>query len=317
MLVLCELALSALACARVPAASSFGSIPSGRLPQPPRMSMDVPVAVSLGAGMLGGAVGVGVAYPLDTLKTKMQARDSALANPSPLRVAVETVREEGIEGFYGGVSSTMLGQAAIKGVVFFVYEWAKAACAPTALGDGSLALILSACLSGAVGSLVGTPVERIKCIMQATEAGTYAGPLACTQALLRSDGVEGLLFRGLGATLLREIPAYGFYFVSYDVAKDWLLDGALVAPSLVPLLGGAVAGAMAWIPVYPVDVIKTNIQVQDGASGDAGFVGTARLLWEDGGPMAFWDGLNPKLARAVVNHAVTFYVFDFVCSLPW
>ena len=199
----------------------------------------------------------------------------------------------------------MLGQAAIKGVVFFVYEWAKAYCAATALGDSSLALILSACLSGAVGSLVVTPVERIKCIMQATEAGTYAGPVACTQQVLRTDGVQGLLFRGLGATLLREVPAYGFYFVSYDVAKDFLLDGSLVSPSLVPLLGGAVAGAMAWIPVYPVDVIKTNIQVQDGAGGDAGFVGTARLLWDS--CHGILGRHQPKAARAVVNHAVTFY----------
>ena len=35
-----------------------------------------------------------------------------------------------------------------------------------------------------------------------------------------------------------------------------------------------------------------------------------------GGVWAFWDGIGPKLARAVVNHAVTFYVFDFVCALP-
>ena len=32
-------------------------------------------------------------------------------------------------------------------------------------------------------------------------------------------------------------------------------------------------------------------------------------------PNAFWDGLGPKLARAVVNHAVTFLVFDAVCGM--
>ena len=65
-----------------------------------------------------------------------------------------------------------------------------------------------------------------------------------------------------------------------------------------------------------VQVVKTNIQILDGASGDAGFVGTAKRLWESGGPAVFWDGISPKLARAVVNHAVTFYVFDYVCALP-
>ena len=287
---------------------------------PPRMDVSVPAAVSLGAGMLGGAIGVGVAYPLDTMKTKLQARETsseAGANESPLVVALDVVRKEGLVGFYGGVSSTMAGQAVIKGVVFFVYEWAKSLCESTGFAEGSAALLLSACLSGAVGSLFVTPVERIKCVMQASEAYTYDGPLGCARELVRTDGINGLLTRGLGATLLREVPAYGFYFVSYDLVKAALLDGALdVSPQLIPLIGGAVAGAMSWIPVYPIDVVKTNIQVLDGANGDEGFLGTAATLWKTGGLSAFWDGINPKLARAVVNHAVTFYVFEYVCSLP-
>ena len=136
--------------------------------------MDVPAAVSLGAECSGGAIGVGVAYPLDTLKTKLQARESGGSNQGSLAVAVDIVREEGMSGFYGGVSSTMAGQALIKGVVFFVYEWAK-----TLLGSGNIALILAACISGAVGSLVVTPVERVKCVMQASDAdGTRRQPPA-------------------------------------------------------------------------------------------------------------------------------------------
>ena len=72
---------------------------------------------------------------------------------------------------------------------------------------------------------------------------------------------------------------------------------------------------MSWIPVYPIDVVKTNIQVADGAEEDAGFIGTAVNLYRTSGFWVFWDGLGPKLARAVVNHAVTFFVFDFVCAL--
>jgi len=73
---------------------------------------------------------------------------------------------------------------------------------------------------------------------------------------------------------------------------------------------------MAWIPVYPIDVVKTNIQVSDGVAGtDETFVGTAVDLWRSGGFGVFWDGIGPKLARAVVNHAVTFYVFDLVVSM--
>ena len=112
----------------------------------------LPQFVTLGAGMLGGAIGVGVAYPLDTLKTKVQAYSGdgaggAGADMSALGVAREIVRAEGLSGFYPGVSSTMAGQAVIKGVVFFVYEAAKTALAP--YSSGALGLIAAACISGA------------------------------------------------------------------------------------------------------------------------------------------------------------------------
>ena len=135
--------------------------------------------------------------------------------------------------------------------------------------------------------------------MQASDAGTYASPLACVQSLLETDGVDGFLLRGLGATLLREVPAYAFYFVSYEATRAMLLDGGLLPAPLVPLIGGAVAGAAAWVPVYPIDVVKTNIQVADGGSDDPSedtFLRTAQHLCDDGGVAAFFDGLG-KLAR--------------------
>ena len=29
----------------------------------------------------------------------------------------------------------------------------------------------------------------------------------------------------------------------------------------------------------------------------------------------FYDGINPKLVRAAINHGVTFYVYDFIINL--
>ena len=68
------------------------------------------------------------------------------------------------------------------------------------------------------------------------------------------------------------------------------------------------------IPVYPIDVVKTNIQVSDGKEGtDASFLGTAA----DPGRAAIRDllGRDRPEARAGVNHAVTFYVFDLVVGI--
>jgi len=47
------------------------------------------------------------------------------------------------------------------------------------------------------------------------QMGQYAGPAACLRAIVRHDGVQGLT-RGLGATLLREIPGNAIFFTVYE-----------------------------------------------------------------------------------------------------
>ena len=275
----------------------------------------VPALVSLAAGMVGGSIGVGVAYPLDTLKTKQQA-SAGSESLNPIQLTKRIYRAEGIAGFYGGVSTTMAGQAIIKGALFFVYGAARNALTRTALGYSTLALCLAAAFSGFIGSFVMAPVERVKCVMQAKAAGTFPSPFRCIAEILRNDGLYGLCFRGLGATIAREIPACTFYLVGFDLAKAVLLPQLPRTAAL--LLSGAFAGVVSWIPVYPIDVVKTQIQIEvdGGSSGvDNTFLGHTRRLWRAGGVLAFWDGIGPKLARAIVNHAVTFLVFDNLCAL--
>lgn len=260
--------------------------------------------------MVAGAIGVGVAYPLDTLKTKMQA----CGGGSPWETARRVLATDGPSGFYGGVASTMLGQAVIKGVLFFAYDLVMS------LLTGGRApstpdLLLSAAASGAVASFFVTPIERVKVVMQASAAADFASPLACINTVLQSDGIAGFCFRGLGATLAREVPAYTLYFVAYEGAKAALLSSAPSLPAgLVPLLGGAAAGVASWVPVYPVDVVKTNLQTSTDAGRGESFASCARRLYRTGGLGVFWEGLLPKVLRAVINHATTFYVFELLCD---
>ena len=110
--------------------------------------------------MLGGSIGVGVAYPLDMLKTKQQAGSGA---SNPIALTRQIYAAEGLVGFYSGCSTTMAGQAIIKGALFFVYGAARNFLVlRTALGLNTLSLCLAAGFSGFVGSFVMTPVERVK-----------------------------------------------------------------------------------------------------------------------------------------------------------
>lgn len=148
--------------------------------------------------------------------------------------------------------------------------------------------------------------ERVKVMMQAQQNNTYANELECIQAVLENEGWTGLFSRGLGPTLAREVPSYAIYFVVYGVLIQTSIAEGM--GSFAPLVCGAISGCACWIPVYPIDVVKTLVQNTEGGDS-ASAIDIAKQLYQDEGIGAFFNGLTPKMLRASVNHAVTFWVY--------
>jgi hypothetical protein len=212
----------------------------------------------------------------------------------------------------------MLGQAIIKSVAFGCNAFALNYLQLHGFGlNATLALLLAAAFSGFITSFLVVPVERIKVMMQAQQKGgenAYANELECLQAILKSEGVAGLLGRGLGPTLAREVPSYAIYFCVYGLLMQTPL--ALSLGKTAPLVFGATAGCACWIPVYPIDSVKTLVQnTEGGADNSVSAWEVAADLYSRGGVAAFFDGLTPKMLRAAVNHAVTFWVYATVLEV--
>jgi solute carrier family 25 carnitine/acylcarnitine transporter 20/29 len=74
-----------------------------------------------------------------------------------------------------------------------------------------------------------------------------------------------------------------------------------------------------WIPTYPIDVVKTIEQVQARERNTVKELLTWRQitakLYQAGGVGAFFEGLEPKLARAAIKHAVTFWCYEIFMKL--
>ena len=264
-------------------------------------------AANLIAGGIAGAIGVGAAYPLDTVKVKMQSyssrRGAEAVALAPLEVVKRVLDEEGIRGFYSGVQPTMAAQFFIKAITFVFYEGIMEAT------DNNVFIAGSVC--GIVCSLINTPLERVKVVMQAAESDVFDSPLQCAQKLVQQDGIFNAFYRGYGVTLLREIPGTYVYFQAYESVSYAISQVSPGAPSWVaPLIGGAMAGAIGWISIYPVDVVKTSMQIDLDGGRRENMVDAAMRLWKKGGPGIFWDGITPKVMRAFVNHGVTFLVFE-------
>jgi len=346
------------------------SSPSGDLATT-QLTMINPAVANILAGSLAGAIGVGVAFPLDTLKTKaqvmgqqlekapavaiMEQEEAASMSTQSLMASVGTSssssssssssvtapismsssstssataaqldlsmpamviliwKAEGFAGFFSGVRGMMVGQAFVKAMAFSANNFALTFLREQhefAVASGIVTLILAACFSGFVTSFIVAPVERIKVMMQASGKSLYKNEFHCAEAVIRNEGWEGLFGRGLGATIAREVPSYGIYFVVYSLLMQ--TAAADLLGGIAPLVFGAMSGCACWLPVYPVDVVKTLLQNTEGENGNVCAWDVVRDLYAQGGVGAFFDGLTPKMLRAAVNHAVTFWIYSIV-----
>ena len=110
-------------------------------------------------------------------------------------------------------------------------------------------------------------------------------------------------------TLARDGPGSAAYFASYEYVKRKLTpldkDGKPsgdLSLTAVMTAGGA-AGVAMWIPVFPIDTIKSRLQSAEGRPTIGGVV---RGVYASGGFKAFFPGIGPALARAVPANAATF-----------
>jgi len=155
------------------------------------------------------------------------------------------------------------------------------------------------------------PIERLKIQMQISN-GEINDSYECLIQTIKSDGFHGLLFRGIDATLWREVPGYALYFLAYSYLSQQAIDTPI--EPYAPLLCGAFAGAISWVPIYPFDVIKTNMQSKQNIENNINqsMIRVATDLKDKFGWNIFFNGLTPKLYRAVVADSVTFMTYEMI-----
>ena len=155
------------------------------------------------------------------------------------------------------------------------------------------------------------------------------------------------LYRGLSATILRDVGGFGMYFygvrcpfpftpplppfiITFPAATQYEATLRLCAPGQTHdtlalahrswaalLLAGGAAGVLGWIVTFPFDVLKTRMQaahlpLRDARAQAAGSNtwNTARAMYAESGSRVFWRGLAPTLVRAVPVNMAVFGTFE-------
>nr|CAH7726348.1 unnamed protein product [Callosobruchus chinensis] len=81
----------------------------------------------------------------------------------------------------------------------------------------------------------------------------YDGPVDCLKKLYRQGGIQSI-YRGSAATLLRDVPASGMYFLTYEAIKDAITNNQTEPPSILgTIVAGGAAGIANWAVGMPPD----------------------------------------------------------------
>lgn len=180
-------------------------------------------------------------------------------------------------------------------------------------------------LSGVFTTAIMAPGERIKCLLQVQAANpnapvVYKGPIDCAKQLYRQGGIRSI-YKGTAATLMRDVPASGAYFASYEwLQKSLTPEGQKRSDLSVgrTLFAGGMAGILNWMVAIPADVLKSRLQTAPEGSYPNGVRDVFKQLIKEEGIKGLYKGATPVFLRAFPANAACFCGYEIAMKfLNW
>ncbi|EGG18534.1 mitochondrial substrate carrier family protein [Cavenderia fasciculata] len=231
----------------------------------------------------------GMMYPLDVVRTRLQVQGSSIVAQNFPHYngtwdGLKSIsRLEGYKGFYRGFINCEVGYLSSKMVYFGCYEQSKQYLKNNNFGH------TSSYISGALAELsslaiwVPFDVTTQKCQIQG-KTNKYVNAYEIFKQSYNERGVRGL-YRGFGATIIRNVPYSAIWWGTYEHSKDILhkidIRAKLGLPQrsttqylavsendhevenedpVVHMFAGFTSAVISTVLCNPFDVIKTRLQ---------------------------------------------------------
>ncbi|CAH7688215.1 mitochondrial carrier domain-containing protein [Phakopsora pachyrhizi] len=214
------------------------------------------------------------------------SKRTTYSNPQTVNLGLRQLwKQEGYRFLLAGAAAPILGLAFIDSCFFATYGGCMTTFKqnreqPTSLGS----VFASGAIAGGVCALLQTPIEVVKCQAQAEhmnrDTGSKSGSFAIAKKIYRNDGFRGFYLGGL-MTGLRDSISSGIFFTCYTIIRKFLREinlneasqnkiqlethqiSNLKTPSEIfqIMIAGGSSGIISALLPYPIDVIKTRLQV--------------------------------------------------------
>jgi solute carrier family 25 iron transporter 28/37 len=272
-------------------------------------------------------------YPVDTVKTRMQALPTAPGQlpPGALQTLRSVLQENGVSGLMRGCFAIGVGCLPAHVGLFCTYEAMKAQIMDLEHVEHQP---VHAAACGVVATVVhDTIIVPTDVVKQRLQLGCYSGTYDCIKSVWRKEGFIAF-YRSLPTTLLSECPFHGVLVATNESMKVLLNlesrgedrdDRGPKAAVGWHFFSTGISGILAAVATQPLDVVKTRLQTQ-GVFADmaaeaeptvrySGMMSAARLIYKEEGLRGLFRGTVPRLLFAAPSAAMCWGTYEVVKSL--
>lgn len=269
-------------------------------------------------------------YPLDSIKTRMQAHRYA----NSWVCFRTTVANEGFRGLYRGILVPLVTSSISKSIGVSIYSYFKTPVAQHVDVSSNVwvnnfpSSFVAGCISGACVSAFACPFELTKIFQQIVLVVNKEANMGINTRLLpktvnevfmnivRYQGVFGL-YSGFSYHLLRDSLSTGLFFAVYESTKMILNEVVPEGFQMMSVpLAGCIAGITSWILVFPIDTIKSQYQrdiVRNIIREKSGLEKMPVIARRWSLPKRdLYRGLGPSITKAVCTTTIFFSGFEYL-----
>ncbi|KAG0561741.1 hypothetical protein KC19_9G087700 [Ceratodon purpureus] len=186
----------------------------------------LPVSSSIVAGATAGVCSTLTTYPLELLKTRLTVEHGMYDNL--LHAMVKICKEEGPIELYRGLLPSLIGVIPYAAINYCSYDSLRKTYKRIAKREdiGNIETLLMGSISGCIASTASFPLEVARKHMQVSSIGgrqVYRNVFHVLSSIVKEQGPGGL-YRGLGASYIKIIPAAGISFMCYEACKRVLVE---------------------------------------------------------------------------------------------
>ncbi|OBA22850.1 mitochondrial carrier [Metschnikowia bicuspidata var. bicuspidata NRRL YB-4993] len=282
-------------------------------------------------GSIAGCIGATAVYPIDLIKTRMQAQKHNSLYANSLDCLKKILRHEGPKGLYSGLAAQLVGVAPEKAIKLTVNDLIRRI---GTTDNGTITMgweILAGSSAGACQVIFTNPLEIVKIRLQMQGSaslktlapGEIPKKRLTAGQVIKQLGLKGL-YKGASACLLRDVPFSAIYFPTYANIKYHLFNFDPHDPNKKHtlstwqlLVSGAMAGAPAAFFTTPADVIKTRLQME-AKKGDVKYRGITHAfgtILKEEGFTAFFKGSLARVFRSSPQFGFTLASYELLQNL--